>query len=122
MIYIAGKFTAKDRLREERDRLRKLGYVVTSGWLEEPETDYTADAAYKVECAKRDLDEVVRAKTLIIDTLDVSDTGGREVEFGVALGNCDQIYVVGPLRNVFHYLVPERCHFDSWDALIEDFS
>lgn len=125
MIYIAGKFTSQARLRTERDRLRRMGFTVSSGWLEETATDYNASPEYKLECAHRDMDEVARATTFVLDTIDPSETGGREVEFGVALGNCDQVFIVGPRRNVFHYFIPDERVFESWDGLVahlEEFS
>lgn len=117
MIYVAGKFTSQVRLREEAQKLRRGGFTVSSTWLDETATDYNATEEYKVECAQRDVDEVLACNTLILDTIDVSDTGGREVELGLALqGDADWIILVGPRRNVFHYL-PEITHFKTWDEL-----
>jgi hypothetical protein len=64
--------------------------------------------------------EVVAADIFILDTTDESMTGGREVEFGMALMDMEfprRIIRVGPVRNVFHSVVRET--YDSWDELLE---
>jgi hypothetical protein len=68
--------------------------------------------------ALKDLAEIKSADLLICDTLDVTPRGGREVEFGLALGAFQSklIWVVGPLRNVFHRLADE--HFETWDEVL----
>lgn len=116
-LYIAGKFTSQERLRLVRDEAQALGFVVTSTWLDETATDYSASIAYKIECAERDLLKVLRSEVLLVDTFDVSDTGGREVEFGSVLGISGyRIAIVGPPRNIFHYLVPG---FGDWKEALQ---
>lgn len=68
-----------------------------------------------VEEGTRDVEEVMRADMLIIDTYDESITGGREVELGMAMSNKAVVYRVGPIRNIFHHLIPG---FDTWDELL----
>lgn len=117
MIYIAGKFTSQARLRGERTRLQGSGFVVRASWLDETATDYNAPLELKMENASRDCDEVGACTTFVLDTLDVSETGGREVELGMALqrGNVT-IFRVGPPRNVFHYLIPDGWTFPDWET------
>ena len=116
-IYMAGFFDTRARLRPIRDRLRAQGAVVLSSWLDEEGVTYqTVDDAYKTSCALRDLEEVQACDILILDTLDESSRGGREVEYGYALGKMKQVWVVGPLRNVFHYVAAK--HFSSWDEVM----
>lgn len=118
MIYIAGKFTSQARLRGERTRLQGSGFVVRASWLDETATDYNAPLELKVENALRDYDEVGACTTLVLDTLDVSETGGREVELGMALQRRNvTVFRVGPPRNVFHYLIPQFNCFPDWEAL-----
>jgi len=114
-VYIAGKYTAKDRLKVERDRIRALGFECPSTWMDETHTDYTASEELMVENAKRDLEEVGEADWLIIDTQDMSNTGGREVELGYAFSIGIHVSLVGPKRNIFHALITD-CVKD-WDAL-----
>jgi hypothetical protein len=42
-------------------------------------------------------------------------TGGRHVEFGLALAQGKRVIVVGPRENVFHYLLPESQVFATWN-------
>lgn len=64
-------------------------------------------------CAVRDLTEVEGCRLLIVDTNEVNERGGREVEFGYAIKSEKWIWVVGPKRNVFHYMPGVR-HFRDW--------
>lgn len=77
----------------------------------------TGDEFWK-KLALKDLCEINASDLLILDTEDVTPRGGREVELGFALGRFQEkiIYMVGPVRNVFHTLVDRR--FDNWDQLM----
>ena len=126
-IYLAGKYTSQERLRGARADLQALGYNVVASWLDETATDANASAETMLANARRDIEEVKAADTLILDTLDESATGGREVELGVALATdmpvalplhhiTTTISLVGPKRNIFH-----RCaHFQyaDWDECL----
>ena len=127
-IYIAGWFGAKDRLRVIRDRIHAAGVgVVVSTWLDEETVAPEAPGETMVvgatpeqcrEYAVRDLGEVRYADLFIIDTHDVNPRGGREVEYGMALAEGTAVWVVGPKRNVFHYIAHQ--HFEDWtDALLQ---
>jgi hypothetical protein len=104
-IYIAGRYSAKKRLSLERDRLHalQLGTVIGT-WLDEEHLDYEeAPLHVRQEYALRDIRQVLESDLLILDTLEPNHRGGREVEFGVALGTGITTWVVGPPRNVFHH-------------------
>ena len=112
-IYIAGKYLAQARLRAERERLRVMGYLCDSHWLDQVEQGYAITTERALEEAARDLHQVQRADWIILDTQDPSDTGGREVELGIALGGGKWFIRIGPVRNIFHHLANEV--FESWD-------
>lgn len=119
-IYIASFFDTRERLRPYRDQLWKLGNEVVSTWLDEtakPE-GMTHDEFWR-KLAMKDVAEVKSADLLIVDTIDQTPRGGREVELGVALGAFQQklVYIVGPVRNVFHELADRR--FENWEACIQ---
>lgn len=114
--YIAGKYTAQDRLRIERDRLRALGHYVSSNWMDQPEKTYAVTPERAISEAYRDIEEIRDADTLIIDTLDESNTGGREVELGCALAWGHKIVRIGPERNIFHSLAPAT--FPDWESFL----
>ncbi|MGC9156287.1 MAG: hypothetical protein ACP5HZ_11660 [Ferrimicrobium sp.] len=40
--------------------------------------------------------------------------GGRHVEFGIAIGMGKQLFIVGPLENLF-YVLAEDTQFDDFD-------
>lgn len=114
-VYIAGKFQAAERLRYHRDRLHLMGVRVTSHWMDDPEDKMGSGKAF--DEAIRDMNEVRTCSLMILDTLDDSDTGGREVELGIMLGTYGDVILIGPARNVFHSLIPE--HYASWDGYFD---
>lgn len=120
-VYIASFFDTRLRIRPYADVLWHKGYEVVSTWLNEvakPEAMTTEEFWRKL--AIKDLAEIKSADILILDTLDVTPRGGREVEYGFALAAFQGklVYIVGPVRNVFHTLADRR--FASWDKLVEE--
>lgn len=121
IIYIAGRFEDRGRIRPWRERLRDYGYTVGSSWLNHPDevVPLPANHALWKREATRDLQEIRDAHILIVDTLSETPRGGREVEFGYGYALDMDIYLVGPPRNVFHALATRQ--FDTWEACIEFF-
>jgi nucleoside 2-deoxyribosyltransferase len=111
-VYLAGKFESLPRLRVKRDLLRRAGFTVVSTWLDEEKAAAFCGEQELTNYAKRDLAEVYLADVLILDTLDDSQTGGRDVEFGLALARGIPTVVVGPCRNIFHRLATH--HYADW--------
>ena len=119
-VYIASFFDTRARIRPYADEFWKRGHEVVSTWLNEtsrPE-GMTTDEFWK-KLAIKDLAEINAADLLVLDTIDVTPRGGREVELGFALGRFQgkSIYMVGPVRNVFHMLVDRK--FDSYEDLMK---
>jgi nucleoside 2-deoxyribosyltransferase len=118
-VYIAGLFDSQERLRVQRDAMIAMGYIVTSSWLEEsPDTAFTTDKW--ADYAERDLAEVEDSHFIVVDTLDVTPRGGREVEMGYAMALNKPVFVVGPMRNVFHHIADEV--FADWDEALRYFA
>ena len=117
IIYIAGKFTARKRLLEASQNfdLRQFGHIRASWLVNEEDDDPTS--SQKLVYAVRDQEEVMTADLLILDTLDVSETGGREVEWGMAIAQMAKRWLVGPARNVFHELANKK--FTNWEEVHE---
>lgn len=117
-IYIASRFECLNRLRPLRDELRKLGHEIVSTWLDEvPKPDFLSSKEFSTKLAIKDLVEVRSADCIIVDTIEVTNRGGRENEFGFALNDWMKLWiVVGPIRTIFHRLADH--HFESWDALL----
>lgn len=115
-VYIAGRFAAQVRLRGEAESLVALdrGFSVVSSWLWATESDVGYSDEQALDYGLRDCREVARADMFILDTIDESTTGGREVEFGMAGAWNLRTIVVGPYRNVFHRLANE--HYIDWES------
>ena len=67
--------------------------------------------------AYRDVKEVNHSDLMLLDTWDESPRGGREFEFGYAYQMGIPVWVVGPMRNVFHRLADIR--FAEWWEVIQ---
>jgi hypothetical protein len=118
-IYIAGKYEARTRLIEWRGRLKALGQEVTSSWLDETPKRDEVSPDYERELAMRDVAEVNASDLLILDTLDPTEIGGREVEFGIAYLRGLDLWIVGPKRNIFHQLADKT--FIDWPDVLNEF-
>lgn len=117
-VYIAAPWVEKDGLvKEVRDKLVNLGFVVTSRWIDFPGN--TDNAEILAQEADNDWDDVERADILLLLNLQPrgSETSGKAVETGIALANGLAIYMVGKPSNVFHYIINQR--FDTVDEAIE---
>lgn len=118
-VYIASFFDTRARIRPYADKLWERGHEVVSTWLNEVgrAEGMTTEEFWK-KLAVKDLAEVNAADLLILDTADVTPRGGREVELGFALGRFQSksVWLVGPVRNIFHTLVDRR--FANWDELM----
>ena len=118
-IYIASFFDTRERLHGPAATLWKMGHEVVSTWLYEVQKPaLMSKEEFWRKLALKDLAEIKAADLLICDTFDVTPRGGREVEFGFALGGFQgkMVYVVGPVRNVFHTLADKT--FESWDECL----
>lgn len=126
-VYIASKFSSRHRLRPIKFKLKQLGFEVLSDWIDNNPLDETIGGDYDSignhpdashDIAERDLAQVSECDVFIIDTQDVSATGGRECELGMALREgVEYIYRVGPIRNVFH-AHKSITAYQTWEELL----
>src|SRR5260370_9542714 len=68
--------------------------------------------------ARQDCEDLMAADAVIIFTEipnTILATGGRHVEFGLALAQGKRVTIVGPRENVFHYLLPDSQIFATWN-------
>lgn len=120
-IYISAGFTARERLRPFRDSLWTLGHEVVSTWLDEtakPSGMEKLDFYRKLSI--KDMAEIQSAHLLICDHLEPSTSGGRDIEYGLALGRHQhmQLWIVGapaPL-SPFHTLADRT--FTDWQTCV----
>ena len=118
-LYIAARFEHRPELRPYRDQLWALGHQVVSTWLDEvARPEGMSKKVFWKKLALKDVAEIKSADVLILDTHVASDRGGKEVEYGIALGGfqTQQLWIVGPQRNVFHELAD--LVFADWDECI----
>lgn len=118
-VYVAAKFTRRLEMREVADRLWKAGFEITSTWLQEvARLPWMTHGEFWRKLAIKDLCEVAAADIILLDTHMPSNTGGKENEYGFALGQWHHklLFIVGPKRNVFHELCDRQ--FDTWDECI----
>lgn len=112
-IYIAGFFDTRLRLLLERSTLEAKGFRVRSRWLDEPPVpESLLRASAWPAYALRDLKDIKDTDSFVLDTIDETPRGGREVELGFAMAEGKNLFRIGPARNVFHTLIPFA--FSTW--------
>lgn len=119
-LYIGASFQSQKRLRPIRDQLWHLGHEVVGTWLDEvamPEG--MTKEIFDKQLAIKDLTEVKSADCIIMDKFDLSTTGGRNVEWGYALGQAKLKYLVGPITCIFERLADRT--FVDWEELFKFF-
>ena len=118
-VYLAARFETRAILRPIRDALWAMGHEVVSTWIDEVKRppDMSESVFFK-KLSIKDLAEIKSADVFVLSTAITSERGGKEVEYGFALGQFQAklLYIVGPQRNVFHYLCDRQ--FDSWDDFL----
>lgn len=127
-IYIAAKYEHRFILRELRDKLLSNGFHITSRWLDNEglsinDGHYTLEEKQKF--AQMDIDDLLRAQILLYYNPSEeknSGSGGRAVEFGIALRHGMKIIICGARTNVFHWLYQinliESLNFDEIVRLV----
>ena len=84
-VYVSGSWNARNRLRVQAEKLRAAGHQVNSTWLDEQDKPaHLTKTQWLRRVAERDVSEVAAADAIIMDVDDLSTTGGRYVEWGVA--------------------------------------
>ncbi len=108
-VYLSARYGRILEMRELVEKLRKLGYEVTSRWLEKDpgcnENDMTADEI--AEIVKENMEDLLAADTVVCftefpDGSPGQARGGRHVEAGMAIAWNKHLIVVGVLENAFY--------------------
>ena len=124
-IYLSGQFEDGLVLCNIRDDLQRLGYRITSRWLDSaawgPATAQaqTHGAERLAAIARQDFEDIVRAQLVVVYNPQEAcavGRGGRHVETGYALALGKPVIVVGARGNVFHWL-PEITVVSDWAEL-----
>ena len=139
-VYFAATFTRAWEMRDYRDDIEKLGWEVTSSWIEardgtpalgqdeltEPglsaapgvRSKWHADLSTAVKAATDNMSDLFRATTLMLFTRSPSTSGGYHTELGMALASGKDIIIIGPVLNVFQAL-PRIRRFDTFRDFLE---
>jgi hypothetical protein len=130
IFYLASRWGRKREMVQLSHYLRMLGQQVVSHWVWEPKMDQGADGNYvdnwnpdndvAADIAERDIYAIQACTHLVLftDRSRSGITGGRHVEFGIALAiPSKQTIVVGPRTNPFHYLATH--HFEDTHAFMD---
>lgn len=128
-IYLAGPYPRRAEIDGCRKDLERLGFVVTSRWLDpskEAQSDPTIGKdgldptamALNDRISRNDIADIMAADVVVSFTepegADVRNLrGGRHVEFGIALAWDKKLVIVGRRETVFHYL-DDVWQFDTW--------
>jgi hypothetical protein len=121
-IYLAAKYSRHPEMRDVRERLQKIGHLVTSRWIEGNHeiSEVNADAD-RQRFAVEDWMDLKDAEAVLWfaepEKIEGRNRGGRHVEFGLAIAWNIPVFVVGRKENVFHWL-PEVRHFASPDEAL----
>ena len=109
-LYISARYGRRPEAEGVARMLQDAGHEITSRWVwrDQPQDYETATHEEVGEFAMEDLEDVCLAQGLVALS-EPSDNpwgrGGRHVELGYALGLRKEVFVVGPLENIFHYLL-----------------
>lgn len=122
-VYLAARFSRKAEMRAVAERLEARGtYQVVSRWIDGHEcADADCTVAELARFAAEDREDIYAADGLIAftETPDSGyQSGGRHVEFGIALERDLWVAIIGPPENIFHYLDLAVEHFDSLDQFL----
>lgn len=133
-VYLAGRYARQAELCDYREELRAVGIEVTSRWLDGPEQRRLNDG-YRLGLREERLverlegDEGVELAGMcaVADVVDVHDcdvmvsftggdpgSGGRHVEWGIAVAWEKELMIVGPREHVFH-CTSDVLVFDDWE-------
>lgn len=117
-IYLSGGFDQRERMRGYRDRLWAAKHDIVSSWLDEcPPPEGMDQRMFFKKLGLKDVAELFAADLVIVDFCAPSTSGGRDVEFGIALARHQrcQLWMVGvpPRRSPFHELADRE--YATWD-------
>ena len=123
-IYIAARFSKRDKAHDLAKWLQERGHTITSRWVM-PDSDHIkpvgkseqAADAERQRFAKEDYEDVLECEWMIslMEEPRNDGRGGRHVEFGMAVALKKKLTIIGPRETVFHHL-PEVEHFEDSEA------
>ena len=113
-IYIAARYDRRFEMLGVAASLMRVGYEVTSRWMEgrgdDCELVAAVEALHRAHCLVSFTEQPERGVAW-------AARGGRHVEFGIALATGKRLCVVGPRENVFHHLPQVELYGNVTDLL-----
>lgn len=117
--YIAAPYGDRVLVAELAEIMEDHGYSVQTRWytnhvFEHPgELENPFNHEYAAKAAWEDVSDILAADlVVVIDHGIQTATHGRQVEFGIAIGTCNEVWWVGPWDNIFcalNGLQPNGC-------------
>ncbi len=109
-VYVAAKFSEKERVKSVYALLKAAGHTITHDWtINEPSYPFHINPAFTAQCATEDIIAVQSADVFILLT-SAEPSMGASTELGAAIASYlflkrSKIYVVGPYfdKNCFFY-------------------
>lgn len=121
-IYLAARYSSKERLQKIALNLIQMGFGITSTWIyssDRPD-ESQIDNGFRQVRAVIDYHDLGRSHILVLDLLDGQGSrGGQWVELGIALGQNLKVLVVGETENVFAYH-PKVTICPNWDISFQE--
>lgn len=121
-IYIAAPYEHRPTAVLIANALSGMGYSLCARWLTPEHDDDGKNSPLgdvPSEHALDDLEDVLDCDVLIAinpENFARSGTGGRHVEFGIAVARSKRIILIGDRTNVFHFL-PSVMHIATSDPV-----
>lgn len=111
-MYLASRFDHKELMKVYREYIEKqTDITVCSRWID------SHDHITQVQASTEDYEDIYICDTLMFFSEHPTigyNSGGRHVEYGMALAFHKQIWVIGQKENVFHYYPEQIKHFESF--------
>lgn len=120
-IYLAAPFGEYLKVQAYADDLRHRGHAITSRWHSDHVSIWLKDPSKQAGYlgpATEDLHDLREADTLISFTEPEGTgytSGGRHVEFGYAMARGHDLFVLGPVENIFMNFA-QVC--STWEQLV----
>ena len=119
-VYVAGKWTDKDRIHGYMEQLKSMGMQITHDWTVFESNSNNS----KADMAEHDINGVINADWVVFIMDDPSyPYRGSFTELGAALALHKKVFILGPMTgdysgNVFFHH-PEILHMPDWTTFTE---
>ena len=119
-IYLAARYRRRPEMQRRTEELSALGHHVTSRWIRGSHSvSGGLDDPSWARFAQEDLEDVAAADTVVCFLEPGGGgSGGRHVEFGMALAWGKRTIVVGEPEHLFHTL-PSVEAYATWPEALE---